>query len=312
MSSLLVLAADQAPQYPVPPYDLSAPSGLSWTFTVACLVISAVAIGYGAWLTRRGEILGLIMLAGGLLTAPFETLADYVGLLWFASDNALVTIELMGRHIPLYVVVGYSFFFGLLSFIDYRAIALGMPRKYFLGSIATAFFFDWALQSTGATFDLYEYYGVDPFLVLGAPIWWFVTDAVSTVVIAFVLYSLRHRMVGLGRLLPLITIPLVYAGWNGAACFPIFIAKNSNFDEAVNGNGSTALVFLGGLITIALALIVAWILFGEIRRAQERAGVTIRSDFSFRDLLFAPLPADAAIPLKSSAAPERAGLLQNR
>ncbi|ASR04340.1 hypothetical protein [Gordonia rubripertincta] len=312
MSSLLVLAADQPPQYPVPPFDLSASSGLSWTFTILCLVISVVATGYGAWLVRRGEALGLIMLLGGLLTAPFETLADYVGLLWFASDNAAVTIELMGRHIPLYVVLGYAFFFGLLSYIDYRAIALGMPQKYFLFSITTAFIFDWALQSTGATFGLYEYYGVDPFRVLGAPIWWFVTDAVSTVLIAFVLYSLRHRMVGWGRLLPLITVPMVYAGWNGAACFPIFIAKNSNFDEAVNGNGSAALVLLGGLLTIAMALITAWLLLGEVRRSQDRNGVTIRSEFNLRDLLFAPLPSDAAIPLRRTRPSGPANSLQNR
>jgi hypothetical protein len=286
---------------------------LSWTFTVLCLVFGAIAIGYGTWLAVwRREMIGLLMLVSGLLAATFEPLADLVGVLWFASDNIAITIELMGRHIPLYVVVGYMFFFGLISYIDYRAIALGMARKYFLISMATAFGFDWFLQSTGASFSLYEYYGNDPFRILGAPVWWFTMDIVSTLLIAYLLFTLRHRLVGWGRLLVIGIVPVVYAGWNGAAGFPIFIAKNSNFDAAVNGNGSTGLVLLGGFITIGICAVVAWVVLGEIGRAQERAGVQIRSQFSLRELLFAPLPRHSESLMRPVGSPKGSATLQNR
>ncbi|OXR45167.1 hypothetical protein B7C42_03125 [Nocardia cerradoensis] len=283
-------------QYPVPPLDLSAPSGLSWVFTVLCVVFGLVAVGYGAWLARRGEVMGLALLVGGLLTCTFEPLADYIGLLWFADDNVAVTVNLVGRHIPLYVVVGYMFFFGLLSYIDYRAIVLGAGRKYFLGSFAIAFVFDWTLQATGANFDLYRYYGADPFRIFGAPLWWFAIDGSATVLIAFVMFILRHRIVGWGRLLPVVCVLPLYAGWNAAVGMPIFAAKNSNFDPAVNGNGSNVLVLIGGLLTFAAVAFFGWIILGEIQRAQRGAGIPVMRRFSLRTLLFAPLayePVDA-------------------
>ncbi|WP_330254954.1 hypothetical protein OG874_10635 [Nocardia sp. NBC_00565] len=260
------------------------------------MTFAIVAVGYGAWLARRGEILGVVVLVGGLLTSLFEPLADYIGLLWFADDNVGITLNLVGRHIPLYVVLGYMFFFGLLGYVDYRAIVLGAGKKYFIYSFATAFFFDWVLQSTGAAFDLYSYFGNDPFRVFGAPLWWFAIDGSATILIAFVLFLLRHRMVGWGRLLPAVTVLPIYAGWNAAVGLPIFAAKNSNFDPVVNGNGSTGLVWVGGLLTFAFVLFFGWIILGEIGRAQRRAGIPAMREFSLRTLLFGPLPQEAATP----------------
>ncbi|MDN2495463.1 hypothetical protein FHY52_01865 [Nocardia nova] len=276
--------------YPVPPLDLSAPSGSSWVFTVACVIFGAAAIGYGAWLARRGEVMGLAMLVGGLLTCTFEPLADYIGLLWFAHDNVAITVNLVGRHIPLYVVLGYMFYFGLLAYIDYRALVLGAGKKYFLGSFAVAFVLDWVLQAVGANLGLYSYFGNDPFRVFGAPLWWFAIDSTATILIAFVMFQLRDRMVGWGRALPVVMVLPLYAGWNAAVGMPIFTAKNSNFDPVANGNGSTGLVLIGGLLTFALVLFFGRIILDEIQRAQRRAGIPAMREFSMRTLLFAPLP----------------------
>jgi hypothetical protein len=274
----------------MPPVDLSAPQALSWTFTVACVVFFLLAAAYVGWLARRGESMGIVMLIGGLLTSCFEPLADYMGLLWFADDNVAITWNLLGRHIPLYVLLGYVFFFGLQAYIDYRAIRLGMKAKYFVYSFAIAWLFDLALQATGATFGLYKYYGNNPFLVFGAPVWWFTIDGIAVILIAFVLFSLRHNFTGVGRLMPILIVPATYAGWNAAVGLPIFTALNSNFDPVKNGNGSTSLVWLGGILTIGLCLLFFWVMLREIRRAQDRAGIQIRPDIDLRVLLFAPLP----------------------
>lgn len=288
-------------RYPEPPLDLSAPAGLSWTFTVLCLLFLGLALAYCGWLARRGQVLGLLMLLGGLLAAFFEAYADYVGLLWFAADNAAVAINVMGRHIPLYVVVGYSFFFGLQAFLDYRAIRLGMGRRYFVASAAFAWVFDFALQATGASFGLYRYFSNDPFKLFGAPVWWFTIDCVAPALTALLVFGLRHRT-GWGTLLPILAVPAVYAGWNGAAGLPIFLALNSNYVPSVNGNGSPAAVWAGGVLTIALCVLGAVLAWSEIGRAQRRAGIAIRDRFSFRELLFADLPRDraAAEPVPSA------------
>ncbi|WP_041254170.1 hypothetical protein [Frankia sp. EAN1pec] len=286
----------------MPPVDLSAPAGLSWAFTIVCLTFLLAALVYVGWLARRGESMGIVMLVGGLLASSFEVFADYVGLLWFADDNVAITINLMGRHVPLYVVVGYVFFFGLQAYIDFRAISLGLSAKYFVYSFGFAWLFDFGLQATGATFDLYHYYGNNPFRVFGAPVWWFTIDGIAPMLIALLLFVLRYRLTGWGRLLPIFVVPATYAGWNGATGLPIFVALNSNYDTAVNGNGSTSLVWLGGCLTIGVCLLFGWIALDEIRRAQVSAGIPIRREFSLRDLLFAPLPGGVGAPRASGEA----------
>jgi hypothetical protein len=262
-----------APSYPVPPADLSASQPASIAFLAMCSLVMIAAIVWVVRLALRGETLGMYFLAGGLLMAGLEPYFDYLGLLWFADDNVAIAINLFGRHIPLAVVLGYSFFFGLQSYILYRAILLGKNAKFFLYFYVFAWLFDLFLQAIGRAFGLYQYYGQQPFLIVGVPAWWFSIDAVMPILGAFVLFSLRDRLVGWGKLLVIPILPALYAALNGAAGVPVFTALNSNFDPTLNGNSSTALVWLGGTLTIGLAWFILWLLIGEIGKAQHRAGI---------------------------------------
>lgn len=76
--------------------------------------------------------MGLVFLVGGVCTGLLEPYLDYLGLLWFATDNVAVTVNIYARQIPLYVVLGYSFFFGLQAYVIYRAILLGKGATFFV------------------------------------------------------------------------------------------------------------------------------------------------------------------------------------
>lgn len=277
----------QTPQYPVPPADLSAPHSWSMVFTVICVTLWLLAATWVLRLAVRGEPLGLFFLAGGLLMGLLEPYLDYLGLLWFAQDNVAVTVNLFARHIPLYVVLGYSFFFGLQAYVIFRAIQLGKTTKFFLYAYAISWVFDGVLQVTGAQLGLYRYYGHQPFLFFGAPGWWYTIDATMQLAAGLLLFLLRHRMVGWGRLLVIPILPAMYAGLNGALGWPVFAALNSNYDPAVNGNRSMGLVYLGAFATIALTALTVWLVIGEIRRAQERAGIALHRQVTLRDVFLA-------------------------
>jgi len=240
-------------------------------------------------LAFRGDKLGLVFLAGGLCMGLLEPYLDYLGLLWFASDNVAVTVNLFARHIPLYVVLGYSFFFGLQAYVIYRAILLGKGAKFFVYAYALSWIFDAALQITGAQFGLYKYYGQQPFLFFGAPAWWYTIDATLQLTAGFVFFLLRHRLVGWGQLIVIPILPGLYAGLNGALGWPTFTALNSNFTAELNGNGSTALVYLGGLTTVVLSLLLVWLLISEIGRAQRRAGIDVNGKVSLREVMLAKI-----------------------
>lgn len=284
-----LILSQAPPMYPVPPADLSAPFAWSLAFTVICAVFWLLALTWVVRLALRGEKLGLVFLLGGLCMGLLEPYLDYLGLLWFASDNVAVTVNLFQRHIPLYVVLGYSFFFGLQAYVIYRAIVLGKGAKFFLYAYGLSWLFDAALQITGAQLGLYKYYGQQPFLFFGAPAWWYTIDATLQLTAGLVFFLLRHRLVGWGQLIVIPMLPGIYAGLNGALGWPTFTALNSNFDPELNGNGSTALVYLGGLVTIVLTGLLVWLLITEIGRAQRRAGIDVNRNVTLREVLLAKI-----------------------
>ncbi|SPX87961.1 hypothetical protein [Mycobacteroides abscessus] len=283
------LLGQAPPVYPIPPADLSAPFEWSLAFTVLCVAFWLLALAWVVRLALRGEKLGLVFLAGGLGMGLLEPYLDYLGLLWFAQDNVAITVNLFQRHIPLYVVLGYSFFFGLQAYVIYRAILLGKGPKFFLYSYGLSWLFDAALQITGAQFGLYKYYGEQPFLFLGAPAWWYTIDATFQLTAGLVLFLLRHRLVGWGQLIAIPILPGIYAGLNGGLGWPVFTSLNSNFDSALNGNGSPALVYIGGIATISLCALLTWLLISEIGRAQRNAGIEITGAVTLREVLLAKI-----------------------
>ncbi|WP_143545423.1 MULTISPECIES: hypothetical protein [unclassified Rhodococcus (in: high G+C Gram-positive bacteria)] len=276
-----------APMYPIPPTDLSAPFSWSVTFTVVCVAFFAAAAAWVIRLALQGETLGLVFLIAGLFMGLLEPYLDYLGLLWFAADNVAVTVELFGRHIPLYVVLGYAFFFGLQSFVIYRAIFLGKGVKFFVYAYALSWLFDAALQIAGAQLGLYRYYGQQPFLIFGAPAWWYTIDGALQLTAGLVFFLLRHRLVGWGKLIVIPILPGLYASLNGALGWPVFTALNSNYSAEVNGNASMVLVYVGGVTTIVLTALLVWLVIAEIARAQKRAGIEIDPDATLRDVLLA-------------------------
>jgi hypothetical protein len=283
MMADLVLAA--GPQYPIPPADLSASQPMSVAFLVICSIFMVAAVGYVVWRAIHGDVLGVYFLAAGLLMGTLEPGLDYLGLLWFAQDNVAIAINMFGRHIPLYVVMGYSFFFGLQAYFMYLAITVGKSARFFVYAYAVSWVFDLMLQATGSTFGLYKYYGNQPYMILGAPAWWFSIDAVMPILTALIVFALRDRLRGWGKLILIPLVPAMYAALNGAAGVPVFAALNSNFDASRNGNGSDLLVWLGGTLTIALCVFFLWLVIGEIGNAQRRAGIPIVESVSLVDVL---------------------------
>ncbi|MDR3655964.1 MAG: hypothetical protein P4L48_09905 [Mycobacterium sp.] len=292
--------AQGIPSYPVPPGDLSAPHALSMTFTVICVAFWLLALGWVARLASRGDSLGMFFLFGGLLMGVLEPGLDYLGLLWFAPDNVAIAVNLFGRHIPLYVVLGYSFFFGLQAYVVYRAILLGKGPKFFLYAYALSWLFDMALQVTGAQLGLYHYYGHQPYLFFGGPAWWYSIDATFQLAAGLLLFLIRHRLTGWGRLLIIPILPSVYSGLNGAFGWAVFASLNSNYHADINGNPSTPLVYLGGTITIALCAMAVWLLVGEIHRAQQFAGIAIDHRVTWHEVLLAKVGIGLGDPILAS------------
>lgn len=244
------------PAVPRPPTDLSAPHAESVLFLVICCVAMAVAIGY---VIKTRNRLGALFLLGGLLAGVLEPMLDYLGLLWFAADNVAIAVETFHRHVPLYVVLGYSFYFGGFSYVAYRAMVAGKSLRWFWAFFVFDWLADWALQATGAALGLYQYYGPQPWMLFDVPAWWFTIDSAMPVIAGGVVYLMRDFLIGWRALLIIPLIPACYAGLNAAAGWPIF--------SALNSDPSTAVVWLAGTATMALALLYRWLMLLAVVRA---------------------------------------------
>jgi hypothetical protein len=240
------------PKVPVPPTHLSAPHTASVVFLVLCSVILVVAVVYVVRQAIKGDRIGLLFLLGGLLAGILEPMLDSLGLLWFARDNVAVAVHTFHRFIPLYVVMGYAFFFGGFSYVAYRAMLAGRSPRWFWGLFACCWLADLALQATGSELGLYHYYGHQPLLLFGTPAWWFTIDAALPVLAGGVIFLLRRELLGWRSLTIIVLIPGMYAGLNAAAGWPVF--------SALNSGASGVVMWLAGLATIALAVLFRWLM----------------------------------------------------
>jgi hypothetical protein len=275
------------PAVPVPPTDLSAPHDASVVFLVLCSLLLVVAVVYVARRAAAGDRLAILFLLGGFLSGMLEPMLDYLGLLWFADDNVAIAVHTFHRYIPLYVVMGYAFFFGGLSYVAYRAMLAGRGMAWFWGFFAFAWLADLALQAGGAALGLYQYYGQQPFMIFGAPAWWFTIDAAMPVLAGGAVYLMRHHLTGWRSFAVVALIPGMYGAINAAAGWPVF--------SVLNSGPSTLVVWLGGAATILLALLFRQLMVAAVVRAQqpEQAAVRVRVDGDGR--VEQPVPAGVAV-----------------
>jgi lipoprotein signal peptidase len=251
---------NQLPSVPVPPTDLSAPHDASVVFLVICSVIMVIAVAYVARRAMRGDWMGVLFLAGGLLAGVLEPMLDYLGLLWFAADNVAIAVETFHRHVPLYVVMGYAFYFGGSSYIAYRAMLAGRGATWFWGFFAIDWVADLALQATGQALGLYQYYGPQPLMIFDVPAWWFTIDASMPVLCAGALFLMRDHLGGWRKLVVIPLVPGMYAALNAGAGWPVFAALNSG--------PSTLVVWLAGIATMVLALLYRQLMLNAVLRNQ--------------------------------------------
>lgn len=236
--------------YPPPP---TAPTGMTVPHDSATVVLAvfstiAVVLVVAALITwrRSGSPLMLAILTGGLVTVALEPFADVLGLVWFPEYDQIHAFTSLGVPIPLFVVVGYLCFFGLVTWSLLRLLETGPSRRQF-GRIAgvglgAALLLEFPLLPTG----VYTYYGPQPLEVFDYPLIWMTINSGACVVAALVIYRFRPFFTG-GRAFAVVPLlPCVDGAVMLATGWPAFTVMHSSAPQwAVN---------LSGLVTVGLGL----------------------------------------------------------
>ena len=246
-----------------PPVHLSAPSTGSWFFTGLCAAIFAGALAWSLLRASRGDWLALVCLLGGLVACLIEAMLDNLGLLWYATNNHAVLFHSFGVSMPLYVVLGYGFYFGSITYFTMYALRRGKGSRYLWGIYAFGVILDWALETTGGEIGLYRYYGPQPYRVLTEPLWWLLVNPALPIAAGGLFHVLRDRLRGRRSVAIIALLPMCYGATYGAIAWPIFVAFHSNVPGWV--------IWVAGAITDAFALAYVALIIGSLIKGSAHA-----------------------------------------
>jgi hypothetical protein len=198
---------------------------------------TVVALVYCVWLARRErEIWPLMVWAAGAPMAMYETLNNVLAHVAYPTIGQHTAFTLFGRAMPVYLVLVYMCYFGIVVPMLMKRFEDGVTKKqvmtYFGLVVAMAAVF----EPIPVALDWWTYYGDNqPLKVLGIPMWWWFANAAAVVGTAAVFAALRKH-VFTADWQSIFFIPLslaTCAAWHLTAAFPTYAAIAVNASSAV-------------------------------------------------------------------------------
>ena len=263
-------------QHPRVPTEMVADQTASLIF----LAFTALSfLGVLTWATRHylrtQDKLPLILMVGGALCGFLEPFGDLLGATFYPLNTPLLVFEAFGRQVPLYVFVGESMFFASAVYIAYRFLRSGMPTRKLLTIIVAFSMFDAAMEMTCIHFHVMTYYGNNPLLVLGLPLYAIVQNGALAVVGGWTILVLEPKFQGRRRawwLAPV--VPISFGLQAFVATWPMYLGLNSDFSRP------TMLAL--GLVSTALNLALPLLCIYSPQAAAARRSAPTQVDLGER------------------------------
>ncbi|MUL47417.1 hypothetical protein FZI85_12740 [Mycobacterium sp. CBMA293] len=218
----------------------------------------AVTLASAVMITRRDRNpLFLLLLVSGALLFPFfvEPAGDIILATWYPADTPAIAATILGRHIPWFVVIGYTAGIPTACYVGYRMIIAGMAVKRILLALAVISLSEGVIEMTAVHFGFMSYYG-NHALVFGVPLSTLVQNAGMFVLIGVALAGLVPRLRGWTWVAIPFVPPMVFMAYVVACTMPSFYAIHGQFapipfwiaaavSTALNGGVAVAALYTG-------------------------------------------------------------------
>ena len=227
--------------------DHAVANGIFWIATI--IVTVAVIYALLDW-RKNGSPIPLLLIVGGTAANLAEPFVDIAAGCWHPAIGQHTIFELMGRPMPLWLFPTYIASFGVQAMATYVGFRGSVSARamwlWYLVPIASDIVLEICLLNFSD--NLYIYYGNQPLIVAGFPLFWAPINALGVFFPVVVVSLLTPFIRGWKLILVPFFTPLLYAAVMGATGLPSSIAINSNLPNGV--------VQLAGIVSTLLALAI--------------------------------------------------------
>jgi hypothetical protein len=257
-------------QFPLEPArDLVMPHAWDLGFLIFAGSVLALFILFGLWqLAVKREPLMLFLLIGGLAGEMLEPICNVLGMAYHPEHGQIVGFTTLGRHIPLWLVTCYPWYFGAFSYslIQWDSAGTLTPKRYW-SALATAAFFCFFIEIFPVRAVLWQYFGPQPLMFAGMPLMWYVVNPTSDIATAaFLTLAVRQRT-GWQRWILLALMPVCIVGFHTGAFAPVYVTENAGW----SADASIVTALLSTICCVILLRTLGNMLFAE---RAERAVAT--------------------------------------
>jgi hypothetical protein len=212
------------------------------------VALVAVCLAVVAW-RRSGQPLYLLVLLGGAIASFNEPVLDILGLVWYPTPGQNVAFTAFDRSIPMWVVVSYMSYYGVLACLTLIFLKRSPTLRQFAMLEVAVLVVDCILEPLFLSTGLYTYYGAQAVTIFGLPIVWPFINSLAVSLIAVALHLGAKWFVGWRVcLIPLVPPALqMLAGTTG---LPAFAALSSSHAGAAS--------VLPAMVTVVLVLAIAY------------------------------------------------------
>ena len=155
---------------PMPPVDAVFNLQAANVVSVGCIV-SVICVMI--FLMRRpgNRVVVLAMMIGAAATTFMEPLFDIITAVWHPIIGQNVAFTLLGRDVPQWAFTGYMNVYGCAGSMMLIAFMNGVTRRTVWLWCLAPLFFDFLIEEVMLHYDLYFYYGNQPFVLLRFPLY---------------------------------------------------------------------------------------------------------------------------------------------
>lgn len=252
-----------------PPLGEPAHPDATYAFTALMAVAFVAMVGWSLWVARRERTwVPIACLLGGVIAFGYEPVLDSVAHIFYPLGSPLTFVTLFDTTIPVFVLLAWVFWAGAGTFLMSRYYDREPAGRDVLKWFLVICVLEAAFEYPAVLSEALIYYGDQPLKIAGFPWYWTFANTAPVFFAGYVLHLAKPHLRGVGgfaftAMLP----PFAYLGIGGGASWPIWLT--------LNGEVPIAIVWIAGLITIALSVVLVALLS---RAVDRRYVLTVRTE----------------------------------